>query len=182
MKRSAYSQPSVTFNGTTAPRLAKKELNLVLLYEDTQTRKWVREIYEKATKQAGAAPVRATWWKLSDLAAPGVLAGAVSTAMRADKIVVCTRAAEGLPLPFYVWVNAWMPHRVPASGELLGLLGVPTPPSPPSGRIREYLQAEASRTRMRFMLEERTLPEEPVNGESETIIQGRKSLFQLFRF
>jgi len=67
--------------------------------------------------------VRPTWWKLNNLFEPGVLAAAVSTAMRADIIVVAIRAEEGLPLPFYTWVNNWLPHRLQPGGVLVALQG-----------------------------------------------------------
>src|SRR5262249_34416018 len=98
-------------------------LNIVFLYQDGPTRKWAKEVYERVTHVAGPETARATWWRISDLSEPGVLAGAVSTTMRADVIVVAVRTGEGLPLPFYVWVNAWLPHRAAQTGALVALLG-----------------------------------------------------------
>jgi hypothetical protein len=54
-----------------------------------------------------------------------VLAGAVSKAMRADVIMVAIRATEGFPLPFYVWVGSWLPHRLRGKGELVALVAPP---------------------------------------------------------
>src|SRR6202035_2291035 len=59
-------------------------LSAVFLYEDTLTREWSREVYERVNSLAGQKSIRPTWWKLSNLNAPAVLAAAVSTAMRAD--------------------------------------------------------------------------------------------------
>ena len=56
---------------------------------------------------------------------PAVLAGAVSKAMRADVIMVAIRATEGFPLPFYVWVGSWLPHRLRGKGELVALVAPP---------------------------------------------------------
>src|SRR6516162_2815851 len=106
----------------TAPG-AGYTLSIVFVYQDSQTRKWAKEVYERVAKIAGQETARATRWRMSDLSEPGVLAGAVSTAMRADVIVVAVRTGEGLPLPFYVWVNAWLPHRGPQMGALVALLG-----------------------------------------------------------
>src|SRR5262245_28497001 len=78
-------------------------LNVALIYEDAQTREWAREAYERVTKLAGEQGVRPTWWNLENLGNPGVLAAAVSTAMRADVIVLAARAGEGMPLAFYAW-------------------------------------------------------------------------------
>ena len=70
---------------------------------------------------AGKKSVSTTWWNLNELSQPAVLAGAVSKAMRADVIVVATRATEGFPLPFYIWVSSWLPHYLPGKGTLVAL-------------------------------------------------------------
>src|SRR6266571_3642093 len=122
MKTPAIRQGSVPEQITGLDKLgiaglgAGNGLNVVLVYEEAETRQWAREVYERVSKFAGAGKVRATWWKIGELNQPGVLAGAVSMAMRAKLIVVATRGAEGLPLPFYVWVNGWLPHRFSAAG------------------------------------------------------------------
>ena len=126
-------------------------LNVALVYEDAETRRWCRDVFERATKVAGQQAIRATWWNISDLSAPGVLDGAVSTAMRADVIVVACRSAEDLPLPFYVWTEAWTAHRVIPAGALVALLAEPAQAS----TLRDYLSAAAHQGRMELILEER---------------------------
>lgn len=130
-------------------------LNLALVYEDAESRRWAREVYERVARVAGLGSLRATWWRIGDLTAPGVLAGAVSTAMHADVIVVATRATEGLPMAFYVWVDAWLPHRPKVAGALVALLGKPGEAASQSGRLREYIGAVARQGRLDFVIEER---------------------------
>src|SRR5256885_4320620 len=77
-------------------------LGISLVYQDEETRKWAKAACKEIAKLAGEEGIRPSWWRMEDLSVPGILAGAVSTAVRADLIVVATRA-EGLPLPFYVW-------------------------------------------------------------------------------
>lgn len=129
-------------------------LNLTLVYEDPVTSKWARTVFERAEKLVGAAAMRSTWWKVSELSNPGVLAGAVSQAMRADLIVVSLRATEGLPLPFYVWVNSWLPHHLAGGSALVALLDAVEHPNAESGRVSQYLRAVARQGRMHFFLEE----------------------------
>ena len=74
-------------------------LNLSIVYEDAGSREWASDICRRVGQLVGQEIVRSTWWRLGDLSEPAVLAGAVSTAMRADIIVVALKAAEGLPLP-----------------------------------------------------------------------------------
>jgi hypothetical protein len=132
-------------------------LNLTVVYHDARTQSWAREVYDRVASVAGREWVHATWWKVSDLVEPGVLAGAVSTAMRADVVVVAIDAAEGLPLPFHVWIDNWLPHRKQATGCLFALIGRSGPANAHSSRVREYLREVARMGRFEFLLEERRL-------------------------
>src|SRR4029077_17430422 len=131
-------------------------LNVALVYEDALTWKWAKNVFDRAEKLAGANVVRGTWWKLGELSHPGVLAGAVSQAMRADLVVVAHTATEGLPLSFYVCVTSWLPHHLPGGSALVALLGAVERPNAESGRVREYLRAVARQGRMHFLLAEHT--------------------------
>jgi len=129
-------------------------LTVALVYEDPLTWKWAKNIFDRAEKLVGASALRATWWKLGDLGHPGVLAGAVSQAMRADLVVVAHRGTEGMPLPFYVWVNSWLPHHPAGRSGLVALLGTVEQPNTESGRLRKYLRAVARQGHMEFLLAE----------------------------
>jgi hypothetical protein len=136
-------------------------LNVTVVYHNAQTLGWAREVYDRVTKLAGKLPVRATWWKISDLVEPGVLAGAVSTAMRADVVVAAIDAAEGLPFPFNVWINTWLPHRRQVAGCLIALIGGAEQANGHSNRARDYLRAVARSGGFEFLLEERPLCVQP---------------------
>jgi hypothetical protein len=135
---------------------AKEGVNVALIYEDAQTREWAREAYERVAKLAGEQGVRPTWWNLNNLGEPGVLAAVVSTAMRADVIVLAARAEEGMPLAFYTWINAWLPNRYFSGGVLLALLGKTQHSGARRTRVAEYLREVARQGRMNFVLETRT--------------------------
>jgi len=135
-------------------------LNFVLIYEDSETRKWARDIFDRVAKLGGDDNTRATWWRLNELSIPVVLAGAVSTALRADVIVVATRATEGLPLPFYLWTKAWLPHRAKGPGALIALLPREMRKAPKTGRVKEFLRGTAELGRLDFLVEHRELPAE----------------------
>jgi hypothetical protein len=137
-------------------------LNVTFVYEDAVTRKWAREVYDRAAKVAGDEIVRATWWKMSDLSAAGVLAGAVSTAMRADVIVIATAGTEGLPLPFYVWINSWLEHRSAGTGAIVALLGSTDKPAAQSGRLISYLGQVARQGRLDLVCERRVFAALPM--------------------
>ncbi|HWW01097.1 MAG TPA: hypothetical protein VNZ64_15475 [Candidatus Acidoferrum sp.] len=130
-------------------------LNVTVVYEDPATRRWASEFCERVAGLVGQDTVRRTWWKIGELSEPAVLAGAVSTALRADVIVVAVRAAEGLPLPFYVWVDAWLPHHRQGAAALVALIAMPDNPGARLDRARDYLQTVARRGCLDFLIEER---------------------------
>jgi hypothetical protein len=132
-------------------------LNVVVVYEDAVSREWATEVYERIETIAGYEGAHTTWWRISDLCEPGVLAGAVSTALRADVILVAACATEGLPLPFYVWVKQWLPNRRPPVGALVALLPAIKGQRSRPGRVGQYLQAVAQQGRMDFFCEHRLL-------------------------
>ena len=124
-----------------------KELSVMCLYEDDATQK--RASATCATVVNGTPVARRTAWKLADLREPGVLAGAVHTAMRADVIVVSLTRGHGLPLPFYVWVNAWLPYRNISGGRLVVLVGQ-ADTSSHAEHVVQYLKQAASQANMDF--------------------------------
>jgi hypothetical protein len=157
-------------------------LSVAVVYQDGSTKRWARQLCDRVTKIVGQDCVRITWWNISDLSEPGVLAGAVSTAMRADVIVVAIHAAKELPLPFYVWVEAWLPHRLQAMGSLLALIDMPDQADSQSDRARDYLRSIARLGRLDFLVEERKLPPEPAEAALESICDCRAPAPVLGRF
>lgn len=156
MARKSESSPLVNLEKlVTGLPAAEYALNITIVYDGTQTHKWAGEVYRRIEDVVGINAVRGQWWKLSDLAEPGVLAGAVSTAIRADMVIVAVQSSEGLPLPFYFWINSWMPHRVTGAGALVALLGSPFPRNSESGRLQKFLRTVARRTKMDLLVSER---------------------------
>lgn len=133
-------------------------LNITVVYEDAWSRQWAGHVCERVSGLVGSDSLRTTWWKMADLSEPAVLAGAVSTAMRADVLVVALRAAEGLPLPFYVWVDSWLPYHPPGGAALVALITMPDNPRPRLDRARNYLRAVAGHGGLDFMIQERKEP------------------------
>jgi hypothetical protein len=136
---------------------AERVVSVTVVYEDAGVCEWARETCEQMFVGPGWERAQSTWWKMDGLSAPAVLAGAVSQAMRADLIVVAIRATEGFPLPFYVWVSSWLPHRLQGEGKLVALIASPKPPGCQRHRAMEYLSAVAQRARMHFQVTERNL-------------------------
>jgi hypothetical protein len=177
MKQMCVSESGAALADLTvgSPR-PERIASATLVYHDSQTHAWAREAYERIRRLAGENTMRATWWKISDLIEPGVLAGAVSTAMRADVIVVAIHAEEALPVPFRVWVDTWLPNRLRAGGRLVALIGGAAQANAESNRVREYLRAVARQGRMEFRLEERQWPVEPTRWSWRPVPFSRSNL------
>ncbi len=131
----------------------------VIIYSDETTHRWAEKAFAKAAGDQRHA-FRSTWWKMSDLGQPGVLAGAVSSAMRSQLIIVATRSGGNFPLPFYIWASSWLPHYVSSGGSLIGLIGT----NGESG-ARNYLLSLARIAGLAASIEERDLPITAVPGE-----------------
>ncbi len=152
-------------------------VNLVMIYEDDETREWTKQIHDRVLKLAGEQGVRPTWWRLHNLEEPGVLAAAVSTAMRADVVVVAVRAMEGLPLSFYTWASSWTNHRLQINGALVGLLGTQRNVNGRASRVGDYLRTVARQARLDFILEQRWVQngaQSLVNGAHRSNVRERK--------
>jgi len=125
-------------------------LSVMCLYQDTLTHKQAATAFHSAVN---GTPVRQqTWWKLHDFRQPGVLAGAVHTAMRADVIVLCLACDSGLPLPFYVWVNSWLPYRKVVGGTLVVRINHDASDDHQSRHALDYLRQAARQADMRFVV------------------------------
>ncbi len=172
MKHMSVSERGVKLETviTLTPRTGYT-LNMTLVYHDEPTRDWAREIYEKVGKLVGRDSIRATWWKIEDLGLPGVLAGAVSTAMRADMIVAAIDANQEIPLPFNVWVNTWLPNRMHSAGCFVALVSKPEKSHAAAKKASQYLQMIAKQGRFEFLVEERV-------QKGQTITFPREHIFK----
>jgi hypothetical protein len=144
---------------TSASNSAHRASQAVIIYSDEATHRWAEKAFAKAAGDQRHA-FRSTWWKMSDLSQPGVLAGAVSSAMRSQLIIVATRSGGNFPLPFYIWASSWLPHYVNSGGSLIGLIGT----NGESG-ARNYLLSLARIAGLAASIEERDLPTTAVPGE-----------------
>jgi hypothetical protein len=133
-------------------------LKVAVLYHDDLSRDWAREVHTLARQLVGKDAIRTTWWNIRELNEPAVLAGAVSKAMHSDIIVVAMPADAALPLAFYYWADAWLPHRSPEPGALVALIGLSEQSQAKSLRTREYLRILSRRGGLDFLFDERPLP------------------------
>ena len=142
---------------SSGPAVSERALKMVVVYQDAATRRWARHACDRVQKLVGDENVRCIWWKMGDLETPGVLAGAVSTTMRSDVVVVALHASTPLPLPLCVWAEAWLLHRLPVAGSLLALIDFPASTNHYSDDAREFLRSIARQGHLDFLVLERRL-------------------------
>lgn len=164
--KNGYMIQRVSSASATSP--CELVTNALVIYEDNATHAWAEATLKKFTGNTRAT-WKTTWWRLSDLDQPGVLAGAVSSTMRAHLIIVAVRNGGNFPLPFYIWANSWMPHRT-IRGSLVGLIGTAG-----GSRARDYLLAVARQTGLRASIEERDLGPEQTDGSARRQGFARRS-------
>lgn len=151
----------------TAPAAARAldyALNVVLVYQDEQTRSWAEEVCARVGNVVGGEAVRTSWHRIGEFNHVARLSDAVAQARHGDVIVVAIRAADALPFPFYLWADTWLEAGPHETGALVALIGLPDRPDAQTEQSKQYLVALAKRGGLAFMAEERKLA--PVSADS----------------
>jgi hypothetical protein len=160
---------SVLERGTSVDSLARAvsafgpAVKVAVIHHTENSREWARDIFARIETLGVGEGLQSTWWKMSDLSQPGVLAGAVSKAIHADVILLTIDSTQPLPFAFYVWVESWLPNRLLAPGALVTAIGIGRQLSSLAKKTREYLRTVARQGRLDLLLEEREL-EAPQRG------------------
>lgn len=76
------------------------------------------------------------------------LPAAIRAAAEADIILVSLATPQNLPVPLCVWIDIWLPRRVPFKGALVGIL--PEAYDCAQHSAHEYLRAVAHRGKLDF--------------------------------
>jgi len=134
-------------------------LSVVVIYQDSLTREWAGELWNRVAQLVGQESICSQSWKISDLADAREFEGAVEAAAEADVLVISVRDAGEVPVGLEWWVEAWMPKRAGRAGALLALISVPSQPDPHAGQVQAYLETIARRAGLDFMPRERKLPD-----------------------
>jgi hypothetical protein len=133
-------------------------LNITMVYEDPTAREWATEMWGRVTQMAGEENISVASWSIDSLARPEMFAEAVSSAARADVIVIAISATERLPIDLCVWIGAWVARRARRAGALVALIGLPQKPDLQAFSARDFLQMVARRAGLDFFPRERVLP------------------------
>jgi hypothetical protein len=156
-------------------------LNITIVYEDPTAREWATEMWGWVTQMAGEEHISVSSWSIDSLARPEMFAEAVSSAARADVIVVAVSAAEKLPIDLCVWIAAWVPRRARRAGSLAALIRLPQEPDYQAFSTRDFLRLVALKAGLAFLPRERVLPlASPDFSGMETIKDKTGSMTPVF--
>ena len=136
----------------------KPALNVTMVYEDDMTREWVTEMWDRVSQMAGEENIRVASWSIDSLAWPETLEEAISSAARADVIVIAVPDAERLPIDLCVWIGAWVSRRARRAGALMALIGRPQNRDRQTFSTRDFLQMVALKGGLDFFPQEHVLP------------------------
>ena len=131
------------FNWTRFPSISESSKEIVILYEDGETRVGIREALAKAVRQSGYK-CRISEWKFSMLDSPAMLKQAVEDTATAEMIVVCARGNSELPEAVKVWTEQWLANKTTSTGIFIGLLDAAFGKGDTGAAILDYLMCAAA--------------------------------------
>lgn len=145
-------EPIILTHGAVGRTLSPSmPLEVAVIYQDTQTREWIRHTCARVSGQVPAVPLQSSWWKLDCLEDPNILLGAIKATARAEVIMVALYAMETVPYCLLRWHEGWLERRERQEGVLLAMIGNPPSPVTDAATIRNYLKDLASRAGLHFM-------------------------------
>ena len=106
------------------PRAAVQpyRLQISVVYQDEMARQWASRAVEEAAAVVGGDSVSCSWWDMHKLTNRAIGAEAFSGGHAADIIIVAVRAADRLPVGFYIWLSSFLEQRFCRDGLLVALV------------------------------------------------------------
>ena len=107
----------------------KFPFDLVVAYEDTDTRNRALHLYDHLAQQLlDDSDFKCSWWKFDHLAAAILRREATDAAVNANMIVLSLRARDELSPLQRAWIENWSARRTDRQGALVAMIaGVASP-------------------------------------------------------
>jgi hypothetical protein len=130
----------------------KFPFDLVVAYEDTQTRNRALHLYDHLAQQLlDDYDFQCSWWKFDHLTNPTLREQAADSAAQANMIIVCLHARKELSPAHTGWFEDWLPRRDHRKAALVALLaGEEGTPTVETEATLLYLRQAARLARMDF--------------------------------
>ena len=139
--------------GTASHWEPKFPFDLVVAYEDAETRTRALHLYDHLAQQLlDDYDFQCSWWKFDHLANSTLRQQASDAAAEANMIILCLHGRDGVTAEQRAWIEEWLPRRDGRKSALVAMLGGTDEAGGPSGTSAtlNYLRNVARLGRMDF--------------------------------
>lgn len=139
--------------GTASHWEPKFPFDLVVAYEDAQTRNRALRLYDHLAQQLlDDYDFQCSWWKLDHLANTTLRQQASDAAEQANMIILCVHGQNGVNPAHQSWIEEWLPRRDGRKSALVAMVGGSDDTGSPeeTAATVDYLKRAARRAGMDF--------------------------------
>ena len=137
----------------------KFPFDLVVAYEDTETRNRALHLYDHLAQQLmDDYDFQCSWWKFDHLANPILQQEAADSAADANMVILSIRAQQELPPVQKAWMEDWIARRQHRKAALVVMIADTTQPEHDAAPALAYLRNAARIGGMDFFLHGFELP------------------------
>ena len=137
----------------------KFPFDLVVAYEDTDTRNRALHLYDTVAQQLlDDYDFQCSWWKFEHLANETLRQQAADAAVDANMVILSIRAREDLSPTHKLWIEDWISRRSPGKAALVVMIAGTTDPERDAAPAIAYLRNAARKGRMDFFTHAFELP------------------------
>jgi len=139
-------------NIDSSDREPKYPFDLVVAYEDTETRNRALHLYDNvAQKLIDDYDFQCSWWKFDHLADENLCQQAADAAVDANMVILSIRAHDSVPPTHKLWIEDWISRRSPGKAALVVMIAGTNNPERDAAPVLAYLKNAAIRGRMDFL-------------------------------
>lgn len=151
MDRDVMSNSVITPSVGTPHWEPKFPFDLVVAYEDSETRNRALHLYDHLAQQLlDDYDFQCAWWKFEHLADTRLGQQAADSATSANMIILCLHTRSELPAVVQKWIEDWLPRRDNRKAALVALLGGPEEARESAEPMLTYLRRVARTGHMDF--------------------------------
>ena len=137
----------------------KFPFDLVVTYEDTDTRTRALHLYDHLAQQLlDDYDFQCSWWKFDHLVNPVLQQEAADAAMDANMVILSIRAHRELPAVHKAWLDDWIVRRHHRKAALVVMIADTSQPERDAAQSLAYLKNAARIGHMDFFLHGFELP------------------------
>lgn len=155
-------------NATLTPQMdiagwdPKLPFDLVVAYEDVETRNRALHLYDHLAQQLlDDYDFQCSWWKFDHLTNTTLRQQAADAAVEANMVILSIRAHEELPRTHKLWLEDWISRRHHRKAALVVMIAGTSAPEREASTVLAYLQNAARLARMDFFTHAFELPLNP---------------------